>query len=84
MAKKYKHNRAGIREAALRSWRVRDVVGSTTARVESAALALGASDAQMSMHGKSRPRGYVSRRSAAAEAKDGVLNRALRQAAGGQ
>lgn len=77
---RYQHNRAGIREVALQSEQVRAMIADKTAQIEGLALAMGAQDARADgNYGRSRARGYVSR-FPRGEARDGILEIALRQA----
>lgn len=78
--RKYKHNRAGIRQVALSSDDVRRMIARKTAQVEGHAQAMMGLEARLSIGGKRRGRGYVSRLSAAEEAADGILGMAIRQA----
>ena len=77
---KYSHNRKGIREVALQSERVRQMIAEKTAQIHGLAQAMIGDEAIEWQGGRSRARGYVFRRRAANEARDGALNLALRQA----
>ena len=79
-AAKYEHNRAGIREVALQSERVREMIADKTAQIHGLAQAMTPDNTLEYQGGHSRARGYVFRRRATDEAADGALVRALRQA----
>lgn len=83
---KYEHNKPGIVKAALQSEQVRGLLDEKAGLIEATARALGADDARADSeslrsgwYGRSRGRSYVSRWRRG-EARDGILNIALRQA----
>lgn len=77
---KYQHNRKGIIAVARTSPEVRQLIAEKTAQIEGLAQAMGAEDARGDGdYGRNRARGYVSRWPRN-EARDGILQIALRQA----
>lgn len=74
---KFELNRKGVRQAALVSQEVRDLIAKTAE--ETASRARGTTDVEVFVDhaGKSRARSYVGIPSAALEAKERILGRAL-------